>query len=45
MLILCLSNLFMVFFKDLLTDFIYSSTLSLSSDTAEEGIGSYYRWL
>ena len=25
--------------------FIYVDTLSLSSDTAEEGIGSHYRWL
>jgi len=24
---------------------MYMSTLSLSSDTAEEGIGSHYRWL
>jgi hypothetical protein len=27
------------------TYFIYMSTLSLSSDTPEEGIGSHYRWL
>jgi hypothetical protein len=25
--------------------FMYVSTLSLSSDTSEEGIGSHYRWL
>jgi hypothetical protein len=25
--------------------FMYMSTLSMSSDTPEEGIGSHYRWL
>ena len=30
------------FFKNY---FMYVSTLSLSSDTVEEGIGSHYRWL
>jgi hypothetical protein len=31
-------------FKDLFI-LLYMSTLSLSSDTAEEGIKAYYRWL
>jgi len=31
------------FFKDLFI--IYKYTLSLSSDTPKEGIGSLYRWL
>jgi hypothetical protein len=33
------------FFKDLFIYFMYISTLQLSSDTPEEGIGSHYRWL
>ena len=32
------------FLKDIFYLF-YVSTLSLSSDTPEEGIGSHYRWL
>ena len=32
-------------FKDIFIYFMYVSTLSLSSDTPEEGIGSHYRWL
>jgi hypothetical protein len=36
---------FLFFFKDLFIYLFYMSTLSLSSDTLEEGIRSYYRWL
>jgi hypothetical protein len=36
---------FVYFFKDLFIYFMYMSTLSLSSGTPEEGIGSHYRWL
>jgi hypothetical protein len=31
--------------KDLFIHLMYVSTLSLSSDTPEKGIGSHYRWL
>jgi hypothetical protein len=38
---------FFSFFKKscLFIYFMYMSTLQLSSDTPEEGIGSHYRWL
>jgi hypothetical protein len=33
------------FFNDLFIYFMYVSTLLLSSDTPEDGIGFHYRWL
>jgi hypothetical protein len=35
----------LLFFKDVFIYFMYVSTLSLSSDTPQEGIISHYRWL
>jgi hypothetical protein len=39
----CRIFFFLFFFK--IIYFIYMSTLHLSSDTPEDGIGSHYRWL
>ena len=41
----CSWHSFFIFFKDLFIYFMYVSTLSLSLDTPEEGIESYFIWL
>jgi len=39
------NKLILIFVKKKTIYFIYVSTLSLSSDTPEEGNGPHYRWL